>query len=96
MAKGLICKRLNCEHRRYARKLCENHYRQFLRGVNPDKHRPYKGTPSDHLGDSPEALSQNLDAIEAMMQKASAQLRQIANRIAYTREHLPDGRTTTD
>lgn len=91
MAQGLTCRRKGCESKRYAKGLCENHYRQHLRGVNPARHKPYQGTPSDHLGDDKAALAKNLDAIEAMMQKASAQLRQIANRVAYTREHLPDG-----
>ena len=92
----MICKRSGCEHDRYARKLCENHYRQFLRGINPEKHRSYSGVPAEHLGDDMVTLIRNLDAMESMMEKASAQLKQIAKRVAYTREHLPDGRTTTD
>lgn len=96
MAKGLICMQTDCDQARYARKFCENHYRQFLRGINPKKRRPYNGVPIEHLGDDIATLTRNLYAMESMMEKASAQLKQIAKRVAYTREHLPDVRPTTD
>jgi hypothetical protein len=57
-------------------------------------HRRYGARPREDLGCNIDGLRVNLEAIEAMMYRAAKQLKDIALRAAYTREHLPDARDT--